>query len=625
VPDIDRAIRTVPTHWKSLEAKEFALREARGLRSRLIGAAGGNATELFVIAHGFAMRSEDLVEVVELIREERPHADLLMIDHDGRHWYSSEPPERIVDRIVRSIDAWFERGRYAALSLVGHSAGGLLVRKAFLHAYGRAEDIRPEDNGANETQHRWAPKVDQILTLAAMDRGWSLDRYAQLAPRRYLFISSAYSIARLFGAARFIRCFQRGEPLVVNTRVQWLRLLYDITREPETTVTGRSIPESVPLVTQLIGDEDGIVTFEDNVDVLLGSRAFTYRVVTGVDHRSVIRVKSYEDLERAFIDALQIRGHAGKAALAMLAAGDPGDVFYIVHGIRDRGYGWIPKLAGAVRKRNPRPSWMVTESYGYFSALSFLVLKDRAKNVRWFMDAYTQQMARHPDATHNYIGHSNGTYMLASAFRLYSTCRMRNVVFAGSVVPTNYPWGALFDGDRVAYVRNYVGCADWVVASIPRLVEFIAEIIADFSPTVPRNLDLGSAGFNGFQSGQVHNLSFSCLPKSKDRGNHDEQRAPLREELRDGHSVAFNEINVPFIVESVVKEKTADPPASPPLTLAATQLPVVQLISKFFWVVPFMLFVSAALNAGRLRSCAAQRPFSLLSIVAALTLFIRSA
>ena len=73
MPDIDRAMRTVPTRWKSLDAQEFALREARGFRSRLIGAAAGKTTELFVIVHGFAKRSEDLAEVVALISRATTH------------------------------------------------------------------------------------------------------------------------------------------------------------------------------------------------------------------------------------------------------------------------------------------------------------------------------------------------------------------------------------------------------------------------------------------------------------------------------------------------------------------------------------------------------------------------
>ena len=50
--------------------------------------------------------------------------------------------------------------------------------------------------------------------------------------------------------------------------------------------------------------------------------------------------------------------------------------------------------------------------------LPFLLSAYRRKNVEWLMDRYTEVVARYPNATVSYIGHSNGTYLLAKALEL---------------------------------------------------------------------------------------------------------------------------------------------------------------------------------------------------------------
>ena len=108
------------------------------------------------------------------------------------------------------------------------------------------------------------------------------------------------------------------------------------------------------------------------------------------------------------------------------------------------------------------------------------------------MDRYTEVVARYPNATVSYIGHSNGTYLLAKALELYPSCRFDKVVFAGSVVSRTYPWSQYTtakppnDRPRVNYVLNIVATADWVVAFFPKLFQFLG------------GRDLGSAGHDGF-------------------------------------------------------------------------------------------------------------------------------
>ena len=92
------------------------------------------------------------------------------------------------------------------------------------------------------------------------------------------------------------------------------------------------------------------------------------------------------------------------------------------------------------------------------------------------MDSYTEELAHYPSATtFDFIGHSNGTYILASALQRYRTLKVNDVYFAGSVVPQKYKWTDLVAAKRVGRVVNVVATNDWVVAIFPRLFEQIAE------------------------------------------------------------------------------------------------------------------------------------------------------
>jgi hypothetical protein len=85
-----------------------------------------------------------------------------------------------------------------------------------------------------------------------------------------------------------------------------------------------------------------------------------------------------------------------------------------------------------------------------------------------------------------FVGHSNGTYLLAKALMLCPSLRFSRVLFAGSVVRRNYDWRSR-SNIQVGTVCNLVAAADFVVATFPRAFE-----------RFPIQ-DLGSAGHDGFR------------------------------------------------------------------------------------------------------------------------------
>ena len=106
------------------------------------------------------------------------------------------------------------------------------------------------------------------------------------------------------------------------------------------------------------------------------------------------------------------------------------------------------------------------------------------------MDRYTECRATYPNADVLYVGHSNGTYLLARALRDYPGCRFKHVVLAGSVIPSSFPWQRYLQSkpERIKAILNYVATADWVVAFFPKTWEIL------------RLQDIGGGGFDGFKT-----------------------------------------------------------------------------------------------------------------------------
>jgi hypothetical protein len=548
--------------------------------SRLEPARTGPASTLAVFVHGWSSSSRNLAEVIELVRDKRPRADCLIIDHDGGGILSNARPERIADEIAQEIDYHWIDGpapgaQYDDLILVGHSAGALLLRKAYAFACGF------DDDSESHASYRWAPFVDRIVCLAGLDRGLSfVTKPENMAWPYYVARRIAYNLARLTRTATFLRSLQRGEPFVANLRIQWIRMMEwrFVDREDEVFSVNLRLQllrmsqifgEGVRIAPtfQLVGDHDDLVARSDSIDSLFKSSNYVYRSVTGADHESILHPRASPYVRREIVDALTVEpprtndfNHSQMT-----------DVFYVIHGIRDLGRAWTPpicdQIALAVKTANDafpagdprrRTARTVRPSYGYFSMLSFLFSWDRQKNVRWWVDLYTQMVARYPFASHHYVGHSNGTYLLASALSRYATCRVRNVVFAGSVVPSAYDWTKLEETSQVAHVRNDAGSADWVVALFPHLFEFAADLMARFDLNAPKWLDLGAAGFNGFYDDFAHDNLY----------------------LPGDHSAALKVPNYPSIAESAVHGTDAAP-----YRIVPNHNPIVELASKLSWLI----------------------------------------
>jgi hypothetical protein len=450
-----------------------------------------NATRLVVLVHGWRNDPTTLREVRDTVAAAEPQADILLPRYTAG-LLSNASPEALAADLADAISSAVaarrarpEGGQYEDIILVGHCLGALLVRKAFVYACGQTQDhprTSPQGDYIVPGGADWTPCVSRILLLAGMNRGWSLQGgQVPLSWCLWFSILLVIWLSRWFKVSHLINAVRRGTPFITNLRIQWLNLL----RRPDSPV---------PLTIQLLGTEDNLVAQHDSIDVQCGTR-FVYRAMPDSNHHTVVRFpddptgRTRREIFRAVL-----QGPADQLLSEYRVHFEPDrtvtDVVFIVHGIRDLADWGEPMAnemvtAGAGRGKHVK---CITSDYGYLPLLYFLLFYRRHENVRWFMDQYTDAMARYPNAEISFFGHSFGTYLLASALLHYKACKFHRVIFAGSVVNRDFDWQTFADARRVQALRNYTATSDRVVAIFPAVFEQIWGVRAD----------LGSAGVTGF-------------------------------------------------------------------------------------------------------------------------------
>jgi pimeloyl-ACP methyl ester carboxylesterase len=338
---------------------------------------------------------------------------------------------------------------------------------------------------------------------------------------------------------------RKGAPFVMQTRLLWmayrrwnnsaLRALYN-TSHPLAYLDAPDSRETVnPPVIQIIGAQDNFVSPQDQVDNDVEAavweagkdkdqKLYFLLEMEDSDHGGVIDFSGSLGRRRGFFGALvresgtiyeereKVFAKALTHLLPELEADslnpthffdqqtqfDPmvQDVVFVMHGIRDDGY-WTHRIAETIKEADverrktvgaapaTKPIVSCTPTYGYFPMGAFIMPWIRRQKVEWFMDMYVEVKARFPLATMHYVGHSNGTYLAASALDYYPAARFGNIYFAGSVVNPKFDWIEKVDKERVKKFHNARGGDDWVVAFLPKSLEYFS--------------DLGGGGFDGFE------------------------------------------------------------------------------------------------------------------------------
>lgn len=422
--------------------------------------------------------------------------DVAMVDYHASA-VSNADAEAIARLINLKIQKQWERKQYQDVILVGNSLGALVARKVLLYSQNAV-------SGSTDTATSWSTHVRRLVLLAGMNRGWDLsgEKPADMRWYVYYLYSAALWFGNLTDSGRLLRQMESGSPFVANLRLDWMRWTRSDSGNKLETV-------------QLLGDIDEIVSADDNADLRVSGQGdkFVWLKVRGTGHGDILNIsETKEDLGEyrldKFISAIDqpldsLRWRSEEQPYTTDA--DVTHIIFVMHGIRDLGE-WSSRFETDLQARvrllppdcNGRREKLAIASvrYGYFGMGQFLLRRDRQKYVRWFMDQYTETLARYPKADKiDFIGHSNGTYLLGGALANYPSMKVRRVVLGGSVLPQDYDWKSVFAKQQVELVRNYVADDDWVVALFPRF----------FEPPPMRWLqnDIGSAGFNGFAAGDA--------------------------------------------------------------------------------------------------------------------------
>ena len=511
----------------------------------------GASTTLVVVLHGLGRDTEDWCHA---LREVLSDADV-MVPQYRADILSNVDPRRVADQLVEYIHEadqartqQADGGQYDRIILIGYSIGGLIIRKTYLIAMGYGDD---ETLVHKAKPMPWATKVERIVLMAAVNRGLSTLKPKGTSWGLYALQQMGWATIPRLGLGQLLSQMRRGSPFVANLRVQWIRL-------------SQSAEVQLPPTIQLLGDLDDVVSEEDNIDVLANAN-FRYIKLRDTGHTSICNFQDAEvgAYRRAkFLQAVTtpIAQLEGDGVVNGQEVGQGIDhVVFIMHGIRDMGL-WTIRVSEALEtaaQQTGQSVETITAGYGYFPMLRFLFFGARQVNVRWFMDRYTEALARYPQAKISYVGHSNGTYLLASALERYRACRIHHVAFAGSVVPKQYPWDRLRAEGRVQAVRNDIASADWIVGVFPGLFELL------------HWADLGTAGHNGFQDDTPKESSFDRY-------------------FQGGHGAALNAANHPSLARFILTGERM-PPNQP--ILVDQQNGLTATLAKLCWLVWLLIIM----------------------------------
>ncbi len=492
------------------------------LELRSLTAQTNSRKTLVVICHAYTMTPQDMNGVIEIVKTHlTPEPDYICPVLPVYRFSHAKPNDMVLRLLSRisEIVGREEDHKYAEIIFVGHSVGALVARKVYVCACSEIgvigstfapfeeelqEDIR---RGASTNSYWWAKHVTRIILFAGMNRGWSISHHLSMKlALAFTFMQTVGRPLNLPWWPLIIYSFRRGSPWVTNLRIQWLamrRRAQQITQQGATTGPVAGSATTI----QLLGSRDDYVSPDDNIDLVSGGD-FIYLDVPHSGHKSVIKMGPGQRNE-AEQNKADNRAKVFKVALLeapeRIRTSLPADridflpptqeeirnVIFVMHGIRDAGY-WTHKLARRIKaKYEPNTVETKTSTYGYFPMWPFLLPWKRDEKVEWLMDQYAECLAIYPNADFSYVGHSNGTYLLAAALRKYSCVRFKRVVFAGSVVQRGYDWAPYFATNRVGAVLNYVATADWVVAWFPKAFQWLSL------------QSLGSAGHNGFSARYV--------------------------------------------------------------------------------------------------------------------------
>ncbi len=420
-----------------------------------------------VIVHGWQRNAQAMESVADIAERVYPEHAIFLWEYEAGI-FSNENADAISGRLVRDVQKI--TNNTDEIILIGHSLGGLLVRRAYLDALD------------SKTPETWGAQVSRIALMAAPNRGTR-------ALYRSPVLSIADAIAQTYGAGDLIRSTHRGHPFVVNLRLKWIKQFSEM--------------EHPPVVAQVLGRDDTIVGLGDSRDILQFPNAVE-RLAHGVGHTDVI---SNDDALEILAEVLITQPNQTQSISAETK--DP-KVFkaLLVHGIRDyaESFDQLQKIIEQKSRDRGMTPIVTSPRYPYFSALQFIIPWERRAKVHHFADIYAELAATSPtNAPINVVGHSFGSYLLGKSLMKYEEIDYGRVYLAGSVLNQQFPW----DAKRTQWklIRNDTATLDWPVG-----------ILCSCLGKLGLAEHIGTGGFDGF--GMLTGIPEDIWTENKLEGGH---------------------------------------------------------------------------------------------------------
>lgn len=415
-------------------------------------------------------------------------------NHGIKPWSHSRMND-VAEQLAVQIRTWagepFGPEGPKEIILVGHSIGGLLVRKAFLleHKSSSPQTRIPPNS--------WTSKVTRIALFASPNAGFQRNNLPW-------HLKGVMAFASL-GPYLTAEDIESGSDFITELRLQWFSLWaknaqrVDSNNNSKKDHTGAHDVQGLPLVVQVLGDRDDLISTEDVLDAkfLPGTARIA---VPKAGHGDLV------DLSRGATDDPDLRykllRHAilGTLDSSEFAAQDRKEelVYILLHGIRSSRYGnWVRQLADALSNSpssTPAPI-VYAPSYGFFSAIEFALPWTRKQNMRHFLHWYGNYFVTHDADNMYFAGHSNGTYMLGRALLQVPSIRFRRIYLASSVLPRDFPWSAIVQRGQVGLANetNPVNVIHCDRGSKDRPVGWLCSALNGLGMR-----DIGTGGYDGF-------------------------------------------------------------------------------------------------------------------------------
>jgi len=422
---------------------------------------------LVLVSPGLRARREQFYRLRSQVKAIDPDIHWEFVEHRQHYWSFGSPASKALDIVARIDRLWSKNpGKYDRILFVGYSAGAILVRLAYLISAGvYASRHGPGERLRGQQPRPWHEAVTAFVLIAGVNAGWK--PFAAAKP--VVWLTDAIGLQRRLFSGNLIS----GSYFVTNVRLDWMDLM-------------PRLGDRAPSVLQILGTEDSLVDDSDSTDVIQFPNAEQV-LIEGARHLSIM------DRTQQLADAVAaaLRGWRSAQPAHQAVGGSsktPTSVVFIVHGIRDSRRTWPDDAGGRVKTMDPRAE-VLTASYGYLSALRFVLPGNRRKRARWLCDQYTRIRAKYPQVPFHFIGHSNGTYTLGRSLAEVHGMRFDRVVLMGSVLPREYPWQAMKDLGQAGFIENHCSRRDWPVAWLCSTLRAIGM------------KDLGTGGFEGFDDG----------------------------------------------------------------------------------------------------------------------------